>query len=231
MNGTRQVRPGLVIVVVLMLMLVPAVAWSQEAAPAVESVDVVITMGADGRDLVEATYRVANTGGLEGGVVDHLLVARPGVSVDGIEAAGDVDGQPVREDAPGIAHVKVPVTGDPATYTLTYTVTREQGAFAVPVLVPAINVASSQRNVTIRALLPEGLRLAGEAFPAVVDTSTEGGRTALSFRTINVPAVVIAEYGDRNRFTLSDVTSVVGLIAAVALVILWNRLVMRGESG
>lgn len=197
---------------------------AQQAAPppkpAVATAKIVVTMGQDGNDTVEATYAVQNTAGLKGGVVEHALLRRPGAEVGEIAATGAAAGPPSLERREGISIVRVTVSGEPATYTLRYPVRRAAGAFGVPLLTPRIPVAKSAPNVTIETVLPPGTKPDGEWFPAVERVETRDGRTVLVHRVINIPSVAIAEYGQGRVFTARLWISVIAL-AFLGVVLVW----------
>ncbi len=202
-------------------------AWAQRPPrPSVVSARIVVTLGPNGEDAVEATFTVQHTAGLPGGVVEHLLVRRPGAQIGEVAVAGAATGVAEVMPGQGITRYRISVTGDPATYTLRYPVRRAPGVFAVPILAPGIAVAGSDRLVTIETLLPDGQVLAGESFPPIDRREVRDGRQVLVHRIVNVPAVVIAEHGARGRFTASGWVSLVGLLLFAAVLGGWYRHVL-----
>ena len=212
-----------VVVVALFAMPSPSSAQPSQAQPkpAVEQARIVVNMNDGGDDTVEATYTVQNTAGLQGGAVGHVLTRRPGAEVGDIQAAGAATGAPTVERREGLTQVRVPVSGDPATYTLRYTVRRAPGSFAVPIVAPTIPVARSEPNVTIETTLPAGKNQEGEWFPSVDRIETRDGRSVLVHRVINIPSVTIAEYGQRSWFNLSLLVTLVGFGILVLILVWW----------
>lgn len=188
--------------------------------PGVAEAKIAITMGQDGTDTVEATYTVVNTAGLKDGVVEHALVRRPGAEVGAIEAAGAASGAPSIEQRQGISSVRVTVSGEPATYTLRYTVRRAAGTFAVPLPTPRIPVVRSAPNVTIETAVPPGAKVDGEWFPSVERFELREGRTVLVHRVINIPSVAIAEHDRGGFLSASQWITVLG-IGFMAVVLVW----------
>jgi hypothetical protein len=217
--ASRASRSAFVAALTLLGLSGPA--WAQPARPAVDQARVIVTMGSDGQDTVEATYAVRNAGALKGGVLEHLLVRRPGAEVGEIRLDGAASGTPELERREGISRVRVTVSGEPATYTLRYSVRRAPGTFAVPIVMPAIPVARPVPGVLIETSLPPGAQLAGERFPSVERVETREGRTVVIHRVINIPSVTIAEYGAGRRFTLSLGVTVVALAVLLAVVLGW----------
>lgn len=201
--------------------------WAQPAAPApkpaVDRARIVVTMGQDGNDTVEATYTVVNTVGLKEGMVEHALVRRPGAELGEIQVSGAASGAPTVDRREGISTVKVAVSGEPATYTLRYGVRRAAGTFAVPILTPRIPVAKSAPNVTIETALPSGTKADGEWFPSVERFDTRDGRTVLVHRVINIPSVAIAEYNRGGFLNPSLWTTMLGFGFLTVLVVWWFR--------
>lgn len=207
----------------------PALAQEAPAATVAEAV-ITVDMGEDGTDSVEATYTVEGADQLEDGV-EHLLVTRPGVEVGEIEASGDAESAPEITEGEGVTRVLVPVSGETTTYTLSYTVTRDEGTFGVAIIAPNLPPSSPQRNVAIETTLPEGEELAGEFFPSVSRTEEEEGRLSLIQRVINVPSVVIAEYGaSAARVSLSEIITVVALVVFLGVLFGWYRQ-QEGKGG
>ncbi|MGH7265269.1 MAG: hypothetical protein ACREMB_10510 [Candidatus Rokuibacteriota bacterium] len=210
---------------ILTLLLGAVPGYGQTAAPApkpgVREARIAVQMGQDGADTVEATYTVVNTAGLKDGVVDHALVRRPGAEVADVQASGAATGPPTVEPREGLGSVRVTVSGEPATYTLRYTVRRSPGVYAVPVLSPRIPVTRSAPDVTIETTLPPGTRLEGEWFPAIHGVETRDGRTVLVHRVINIPSVTIAEYDRGGLLTPSQWTTLLGLLFLAVVFVWW----------
>jgi 5-formyltetrahydrofolate cyclo-ligase len=220
---------GVSIGLLLSLLALPLPGYTQPAPkPAVQQARIVVTMTEGGADSVEATYTLQNTTGLRDGVIEHILARRPGAEVGDIQASGAATGaHGVVARREGMARVNVPVSGEPATYTLRYTVHRAPGTFAVPILAPGIPVARSEPNVTIETLLPAGMRQQGEWFPSVERIESREGRTVLVHRVINVPSVAIAEYGQGGSFfSLSLLVTLAGLAVLLPILAWWFRHVL-----
>lgn len=215
----------------LVLLTVAGPSAGQPAAPppkpGVAEAKIRVSMGQDGNDTVEASYTVLNTAGLKDRVVEHALVRRPGAEVGEIQATGAVTGEPSLERRQGISSLRVTVSGEPATYTLRYTVRRAPGVYAVPLLSPRIPVAKSLPNVTIETSLPPGTKLDGEWFPSLHAVESRDGRTVLVHRVINIPSVTIAEYGRGWLLTPSQWTTLIGLAFLAAVLIWWFSHAMR----
>lgn len=211
--------------------LAAAPALAQEPPPAtVADAEITVDMGVDGSDSVEATYTIEGADKLEGGV-EHLLVTRPGAAVGEISVSGDAEPNLEITEGEGVTRILVPVSAETASYTLSYTVTRDEGVFGVVILAPNLPPSSSQRNVAIQTMLPEGEQLAGEFFPSVSRTEEEGGRLSLIQRVINVPSVVIAEYGaSAARISLSEIITVVALVVFLVVLVGWYRQ-QEGKGG
>jgi hypothetical protein len=217
-TGIFQLLAGVALVV---LLVPPLPGHAQQPRPAVELGQIVVNMADGGDDTVEATYTVQNTGGLEGGVLEHILARRPGAEVGDIQMSGAATGAPTVERREGMTRVKVTLSGEPATYTLRYTVRRSPGNYAVPILTPNVPVARSEPNVTIETMLPQGKNQEGEWFPSVDRIETREGRTVLVHRVINVPAVTIAEYGQGSWFNLSLLVTLVGFAVLIPILVWW----------
>lgn len=223
----RSTSSAAACVLVLLVLAGTAPAAAQQAPrPSLTAVQVLVTLTDGGEDTVEATFTVQNTAGLAGGTVEHLLIRRPGAQIGEVTVAGAAMGAPQVTPGQGITRYRVPVGGEPATYTLRYTVRRAPGTFAVPILAPSIPVARPERLVTIETRLPGGQVLAGEFFPSIDRRDTREGRQVLVHRVINVPAVVIAEYGASTRFSASGWVSLVGLLLFAAVLGGWYRHVL-----
>jgi hypothetical protein len=200
--------------------------WAQQAPPpkpVVAEAKILVTMGADGQDTVQATYTVLNVAGLKDATVDHALVRRPGAEVGAVEASGAATGAPATTQKGGISSVRVTVSGEPATYTLKYGVRRAAGTYAVPLLTPRIPVAKPLPNVTIETALPPGQKLDGEWFPSIDRTETRDGRTVVIHRVINIPSVTIAEYGRNVWLTPSLLITLVAVGFLLVVIVAWFR--------
>jgi hypothetical protein len=211
----------------LALLLGAGPASAQPAAPApkpgVREAKILVRMAQDGADTVEATYTVVNTAGLKDGVVEHAVVPRPGAEVADVQASGAATAPPTLAPREGLGSVRVTVSGEPATYTLRYTVRRGPGVYAVPILSPRIPVTRSAPDVTIETTLPPGARLEGEWFPALQGVETRDGRTVLVHRVINIPSVTIAEYDRGGLLTPSQWTTLLGLLFLAIVLVWWFR--------
>jgi hypothetical protein len=225
----RRAIPGCLgggVVLALALTAAPPAVAQAPPKPAVSEAKIVISLAEGGEDTIEATFTVTNTAGLKDGVVEHLLVRRPGAQVGEVTAQG-ASGTPEMVKGEGITRYRIAVAGEPATYTLRYTVRRAAGAFAVPILAPGIPVATSERKVTIETTLPAGQQLAGEFFPSLDRTERRDDRIVLVHRVINVPAVAIAEYGRARRFSASGWVTLVGFVLFAVVLGGWYRSVLR----
>jgi hypothetical protein len=212
---------------VFLILMLPGLAFA--AQPSVSEAKIVVDYGVDGTDTVEATYTVGAVDGLKDGVLEHLWVRRPGTTVSDIEVTGDGQSSTVTEGK-GITRVAVNLTANPATYTIRYKVKRESGFFVVPVFAPAIPVDRSESNVLIESILPAGQKLAGENFPALSAREERDGRTVLVHRVINVPSVVMAEYGTSKGISMSDVTTLLTVLLFLSVLVLWFRYLVRGTE-
>lgn len=204
----------------------------EEAVPTLVEARVVVDKNQDGNSSVEATYTVEGTAGLEGGVIEHLLVRHPGAEVGEISVAEGGSGQTEFSEGEGISRFQVPISGDPATYTLRYEVRTDQQTFAVPLVVPDVVVAPPEdSDIVIETLFPEGERLTGEVFPSVTGREMRDGRQVLIHRVNNVPSRAIAQYGEEvSSFGISNFT--VGAALAIFGVVLffWYRTTFGGGS-
>lgn len=213
-------------VLALVLTVTPAVIAQAPPKPAVSEAKIVITLAEGGDDTVLATFTLINSAGLKDGVVEHLQIRRPGAQVGEVTVEGASGALEVAKGE-GITRYRIAVTGEPATYTLRYTVRRAAGAFAVPILAPSVPVATSERKVTVEAALPPGQQLVGEFFPSFDRMERRDDRTVLVHRVINVPAVAIAEYGRARRFSASGWVTLVGFVAFAVVLGGWYRSVLR----
>lgn len=220
-TGRRIFRAVTLALFLLVVLSNLAVAATPAPKPTVSQAKIVISMGADGNDTVEATYTIANANGLKDGMLEHLWVQRPGSEVNNLQASGAAQAPAVNKAA-GISKVNVKVTGETATYTLKYAVKRQSG-FAVPVLTPNLPVTKSESNVLIETMLPQGQTLAGENFPSLSGKEDRGGRTVLLSKVVNVPSVVIAEYGASRSISMSDVITGATILLFGFVFVLWFR--------
>jgi hypothetical protein len=226
----REVALGRLAAATMLLMVLAATPPATAQAPARPSVTqarITVSFTDGGEDTVEATFTVQNTAALADGQVEHLLVRRPGATIGDVNTSGAASGAPQVTPGQGLTRYRVVVTGDPATYTLRYSVRRDAGAFAVPVLAPNLPVARSERLVTIESWLPPGQLLAGEYFPSIDHREEREGRQVLVHRIVNVPAVVIAEYGTSRRFSASAWVTLIGFVLFGAVLGGWYRHILK----
>lgn len=211
-------RRGLVLAAFLLVLFPTPANAQEEPAAVVAEADVEVTMAADGSDSVSATYTVQATAG-EIGDIEHLVALRPGADVGDVALRGDVRGQPVLDDGEGIARFVVTASGRNATYTVSYRVTRDEGVFAVPLIIPDLPPGDAARNVSITTRLPAGQELTGEVFPTVDRIEDDG--SLLSSRETNLPSVVIAQYAGGGGLSLSTWISVFAIAIFSAVAIGW----------
>ncbi len=192
---------------------------------------VVTEMSQDGNNSVEAMYTVEGTDGLEDGVVEHLLVRQPGAEIGEISVENGSSDEAELSEGEGISRYRVPVSGDPATYTLRYEVRTDPQTFTVPIAVPDVAVAQpADSDIEIETLLPEGERLTGEVFPSTSSMETRDGRQVLLQRVNNVPSRVIAQYGEGSVFGISNFTSALAVAAFGVVLFFWYRRTFGGRS-
>ena len=217
--------------VVLLMFAAPAQA-QEEAGPILTEARVVVEMNQDGNNNVEATYTVEGTEGLEGGPLEHLLVSQPGAEVNEISVVEGGSGEVESPEGEGVTRVQVPVSGDPATYTLRYEVRTDQQTFTVPLVVPDVVVAQpGDSDIVIETLLPEGERLTGEVFPSVTGREMRDGRQVLTHRVNNLPSRTIAQYGEEvGSFGISNLTVGAALAVFGAVLFFWYRTTFGGGS-
>ena len=141
-------------------------------------------------------------------------------------------GQPELSEGEGISRFRVPVSGDPATYTLRYDVQTDEQTSAVPLVVPDVVVAPpGDSDIVIETLLPEGERLTGEVFPSLTGSEMRDGRQVLIHRVNNVPSRAIAGYGQEvSTFGISDFTVAAALAVFGLVLVFWYRATFGGRS-
>ncbi|MDP9353192.1 MAG: hypothetical protein M3P51_16860, partial [Chloroflexota bacterium] len=234
-SPSRQLRPvrlllALFVSAAMLVFAVPAQA-QEEAAPTMVKARVVTEMSQDGNNSVEAMYTVEGTDGLEDGVVEHLLVRQPGAEIGEISVENGSSDEAELSEGEGISRYRVPVSGDPATYTLRYEVRTDPQTFTVPIAVPDVAVAQpADSDIEIETLLPEGERLTGEVFPSTSSMETRDGRQVLLQRVNNVPSRVIAQYGEGSVFGISNFTSALAVAAFGVVLFFWYRRTFGGRS-
>lgn len=216
-------------VMVLIVSAGPAVAQEEESA-AIEEAEIRAELSEDGNDSVEIAYTIQNTGALEDGAVEHVLLMEPGTQVTDISAEGDVEGEPSVNEGEGLSRVTVRSSGDPSTYTLRYMVSREEGTFTVPVLAPDLPMAGPGRNVSIEAVLPEGERAAGERFPSGSTVESRNGQQVLTNQVTTVPTKLLFEYGQSDILNLTNVVTVIALVVIGAVLLIGYRDQAKGEE-
>jgi hypothetical protein len=226
-NPVRLLAKLLACAVVLVF---AAPAHAQEE-PTLVKARVVAELNQDGNNSVEATYTVEGTDGLEGGAVEHLMVRQPGAEVGEISAGEGGSREVEFSEGEGISRVQIPVSGDPATYTLRYEVRTDPQTYTVPIAVPDVIVAQpGDSDIVIETLLPDGERLTGEVFPSVTSMETRDGRQVLVNRVNNVPSRVVAQYGEGGGLTISDFTSAAALGVFGVVLVFWYRRTFGGRS-
>lgn len=228
----RLVRLLLALFVCAAMLVFAAPAQAQEdAVPTMVEARVVADMSQDGNNSVEATYTVEGTDGLEDGVVEHLFVRQPGAEIGEISVENGNSDEAELSEGGGISRYRVPVSGDPATYTLRYEVRTDPQTYAVPVAVPDVAVAQpADSDIEIETLLPEGERLTGEVFPSVSSMETRDGRQVLLQRVNNVPSRVVAQYGEGSVFGISNFTSALAVAVFGVVLFFWYRRTFGGGS-
>lgn len=215
---------------VVLVFAAPAHA-QDETEPTLVEAQVVVELNQDGNNSVEATYTVEGTDGLEGGAVEHLLVRQPGAEVGEISTGEGGSREVEFSEGEGISRVRIPVSGDPATYTLRYQARTDPQTYAVPIAVPDVAVAQpGDSDIVIETLLPDGERLTGEVFPSVTSMETRDGRQVLVNRVNNVPSRVVAQYGEGGGLTISDFTSAAALGVFGVVLVFWYRRTFGGGS-
>jgi hypothetical protein len=216
---------GVPLVGMVVIGMAPRAFAQEEPAPTVQAASITVDHADDGTSSVEATFELGDVG--EEGI-EHLLVHRAGVTVQDLMVDGEAIEVPDQSD--GISRVATPISGEQVSYTVTYTVSRDDGVFAVPILTPEAPRDASNRAVSVDVLLPPDMVLAGEAFPSVERREQRDGREVVAHRVINVPTVTITEYGAGERFELSSWITVVALLLFAAVVILWYRQSLAGRT-
>lgn len=228
---SRSVRllPALFVFAAMLVFVAPAQA--QDEVPTMVKSQIAVDMSQDGDNSVEVTYTVESTDGLEDGVVEHLLVHQPGAEIGEISVENGNSGEAEISEGEGISRYRVPVSGDPATYTLRYDVRTDPQTFTIPIAVPDVAVAQpADSDIEIEILLPESERLTGEVFPSVSSTETQDGRQVLLQRVNNVPSRVIAQYGEGSVFGISNFTSAGAVVVFGVVLFFWYRRTFGGES-
>lgn len=216
---------------VMLVLAAPAHA-QEETEPTLVEARIVVDKNQDGNSSVEAAYTVEGTAGLEGGAIEHLLVRQPGAEVSEISVAEGGSGEVESSEGEGISRSRVPVSGDPATYTLRYEVRTDQQTFSVPIAVPDVVAAQpGDSDIVIETLLPEGERLTGELFPSVTTKEMRDGRQVLIQGVNNVPSRVIAQYGEEvSGFGISTLTVAAALVIFGVVLFFWYRTTFGGGS-
>lgn len=229
---SRSVRALLALFVCIAMFVVAIPAQAQEeAAPTMVDAQIAVDMSQDGDNSVEATYTVQDTDGLEDGVVEHLLVRQPGAEIGDISLGNGSSDEVEVSEGEGIFRAQVPVTGDPASYTLRYEVRTDQQTFAVPIAVPDVAVAEpADSDIQVETLFPEGERLTGEVFPTVSGREMRDGRQVLIQRVNNVPSRVVAQYGEGSVFGISTFTSAAAIAVFGVVLFFWYRRSFGGGS-
>ncbi len=229
---SRSVRLLLALFVCAAMLVFVAPAKAQEdSAPTLIKARIVVDMGQDGDNSVEATYTVEGTDGLEDGAVEHLIVRQPEAEIGEISVENGSSGEAELSEGEGISRYRVSVSGDPATYTLRYEVRTDSQTFAVPIAVPDVAVAQpADSDIEVETLLPEGERLTGEVFPSVSGMETRGGRQVLLQRVNNVPSRVVAQSGERSVLGVSNFTSAFAIVVFGVVLFFWYRRTFGGES-
>jgi hypothetical protein len=229
---SRLVRLLLALFVSAAMLVFAAPAQAQEdTVPTMVEARIVVDMSQEGNNSVEATYTVEGTDGLEGGAVEHLLVRQPGVEIGEISVVEGGSGEAELSEGEGISRYRVPVSGDPATYTLRYEVRTDPQTFAVPIAVPDVAVAQpADSDIQVEILLPEGERLTGEVFPSVSSMETQDGRQVLLQRVNSLPSRVVAQYGEGNVFGISNFTSALAVAIFGVVLFFWYRRTFGGRS-
>lgn len=234
-SPSRQSRPvrlllALFVCAAMLVFVAPAQA-QEDAAPTLVEARVVVDMSQDGNNSVEATYTVEGTDGLEDGVIEHLLVRQLGAEISEISVENGSSDEAELSEGEGISRYRVPVSGDPATYTLRYEVRTDPQTFAVPIAVPDVAVAQpADSDIQIETLLPEGERLTGEVFPSVSSMETRDGRQVLIQRVNNVPSRIVAQYGEGSVFGVSNFTSALAIVVFGVVLFFWYRRTFGGGS-
>jgi hypothetical protein len=215
---------------VVLVFAAPAHA-QEETEPTLVEARVVVDLNQNGNNSVEATYTMQGTDALEGGAVEHLVVRQPGAEVGEISTGEGGSGGEEPSEGEGISRVRIPVSGDPATYTLRYQARTDPQTYAVPIPVPDVAVAQpGDSDMVIEILLPEGERLTGEVFPSVTSVETRDGRQELVQRVNNVPSRIVAQYGEGGVVTISNVTSAAALAVFGVVLFFWYRRTFGGDS-
>lgn len=229
-NSARLLAP--LLACATMLVFASSAHTQEEAVPTLVEARVVVELNQDGNNSVEATYTVEGTDSLEGGAVEHLLVRQSGTEIGEIVVETDDGSSEVEiSEGEGISRFRVPVSGEPATYTLHYDVRTDAQTFAVPIAVPDVAVAPpAEIDIVIETLLPEGERLTGEVFPTVTSMETRDGRRVLIHRVNNVPSRVVAQYGEEVGFGISTFTSVAAVTLFGVVLFFWYRRTFGGGS-
>lgn len=203
----------------------------EDAAPTMVKARVVTDMSQDGNNSVVATYTVKGAGGLENGVIENLLVHQPGAKIGEISVEKGSSADAELSEGEGISRYRVPISGDPATYTLRYKVRTDPQTFTVPIAVPDIAVAQpADSDIEIETLLPKGERLTGEVFPSVSSMETRDGRSVILQRVNNVPSRVVAQYTGGSVFGVSNLTSGFAIAVFGVVLFFWYRRTFGGES-
>jgi hypothetical protein len=209
----------------ILLLFGPSAVAQEELEPVVQAARITIDHADDTTSSVEASFELGDVG--EEGI-EHLLVHRRGATVQDVSIDGEVIDVPAQAD--GMSRVVGPVSGEEVSYTVTYTVSRDDGVFTVPILGPEAPRDASDRAVTVEVLLPPGTVLSGEAFPSVDRRETRDGREVVLHRVINVPSVVITEYGESGRLSLSDWITAIALLLFAAMLAIWYRQSLTGRT-
>lgn len=214
----------------MLLFVAPAQA-QEEAIPTMVEAQIVADMSRENDKSIEATYTVENTDGLEDGMVEHLLVRQPGAEIGDVSVEnGGSDGVELSESE-GITRFQVPVSGEPATYTLSYEVLTDPQTFTLPIAVPDVAPAQpASSDIVVETLLPEDERLTGEVFPSVSSIETRDGNRVLIQRVNNVPSRVVAQYGEGSALSISTFTSAAAVILFGVVLFFWYLRTFGGES-
>lgn len=221
---------ALLVCIAMLVSTTPAQA-QEDAAPTMIEARIAVDMSQGGSNSVEATYTVEGTDGLEDGVVEHLLVRQPGAEISEISLENGSSDEVEVSEGEGIFRARVPVSGEPASYTLSYEVRTNQQTFAVPIAVPDVAVAEpADSDIQVETMLPEGERLTGEVFPSVSSREMRGGRQVLIQRVNNVPSRVVAQYSGGSVFGVSTFTSAAAIAIFGVVLFFWYRRTFGGGS-
>ncbi|ASR35866.1 hypothetical protein BAY61_13595 [Prauserella marina] len=199
-------------------------AVAEEAAdPVLAGADIAVTMNEDGNDVVRSTFTLASPL-TEATPVNLLFTPHNGTElgeltgISGIGDIGTLDG--VRAEAT--------LPEGTTEYTVEQRNERDPAAYGVPLAIPEIPTDRAAR-ISISVSLPEGQRLVGDTMPTFHQQSEEGDRIVLRHTSRSLPSVTVAEYGTTSTASLGTISSWVGAVTLVVVVVFWLIHTLRQE--